>query len=183
MSKTSRRGQLLIASATMTDPNFARSVVLLVRDEEDGGTFGLVLNRPLEISVADACGDQIDAAKQVETPLNQGGPCQGPFTALHASAQVGGEPVVEGVWFSAEQPQIESLLWHDSRPVKYMAGYAGWSPSQLDAEIDSGAWVLMPALAEHVFELRPNLWHKLSAWLTLERKIPWQSVPDDPSVN
>ena len=55
--------------------------------------------------------------------------------------------------------------------------------AQLDAEVDSGAWVLTPALPEHVFEPRPNLWQKLMAWLTLERKIPWQSVPDDPTVN
>ena len=86
MSKNSRRGQLLIASATMTDPNFARSVVLLVRDNEDEGTFGLVINRPLAISVSDGLGDQVEAARQVQTALHQGGPCQGPFTALHASA-------------------------------------------------------------------------------------------------
>ena len=167
----------------MTDPNFARSVVLLVRDSDEEGTFGLVLNRPLGLSVADGYGDQLDAARQVDSALNQGGPCHGPFTVLHASEQVGGEAVVDGVWFSAEQSQIESLLWHNARPAKYMTGYAGWAPTQLEAEIDAGAWVLTPALAEHVFELRPNLWQKLMAWLTLERKIPWQSVPDDPTVN
>lgn len=167
----------------MLDPNFARTVVLVVRDDQAEGSFGLVLNRPTEVTVAEACGDQIDAAKQVGSSLNQGGPCQGPLTALHASQQVGGEEVMPGVLFSAERQEIESLMWHNAMPAKYMAGYAGWAPTQLEAEIDSGAWVITPALPEHVFEIRENLWQKLSAWLTLERRVDWQHLPDDPSLN
>ena len=179
----SRRGQLLIASAQMMDPNFARSVVLIVRDDEEEGAFGLVLNRPLELTVAEVCGEQVDAAKSVDAPINQGGPCQGPLTVLHASESVGGEPVIPGVLFTAEREQIESLMWHDAKPVKYMAGYAGWGPKQLDGEIEQGAWVLTPARAEHVFDSRENLWAKLSAWLTLEKSVDWDHIPDDPSVN
>ena len=167
----------------MLDPNFARSVVFIVRDDDEEGTFGLVLNRPMDLSVAQACGDQVDAAKNVEIAINQGGPCPGPLTALHASTQVGGEEVMPGVLFSADREQIESLMWHNVSPAKYMAGYAGWAPKQLDAEIDQGAWVLTPALPDHIFERRENLWQKLSAWLTLERRIDWRDVPDDPSVN
>lgn len=167
----------------MLDPNFARSVVLIVRDHEEEGSFGLILNRPTQISVAEACGDQVDAAKHVNGVINEGGPCQGPLTALHASKQIGGEEVLPGLLFSAEKGEIESLMWHNVSPIKYMAGYAGWSPKQLDAEIEQGAWVLTDAGPEHVFESRENLWQKLSAWLTLERKVDWQSIPDDPSLN
>lgn len=183
MAEQSRRAQLLIASATMLDPNFARAVVLIVRDHIEEGSFGLILNRPTEITLAEACGDQIDAAKQVSATINEGGPCQGPLTALHASEQIGGEEVMPGLLFSAEKGEIESLMWHDVSPIKYLAGYAGWAPKQLDAEIASGAWVLARAMPEHVFESRENLWQKLSAWLTLEQRVDWQSIPDDPSVN
>jgi putative transcriptional regulator len=179
----SRRGKLLIASATMLDPNFARSVVLIVRDDEDEGAFGLVLNRTLDVTVASAIGDQVEAAKSVEAPLSQGGPCQGPLTVLHASEAVGGEQVIPGVLFTADREQIESIMWHNVSPVRYMAGYAGWSPAQLDNEIDAGAWVLTPATAEHVFDGSENLWSRLSAWLTLEKAVRWDRIPDDPSVN
>jgi putative transcriptional regulator len=179
----SHRAQLLIASATMLDMNFARSVVLIVRDDAEEGVFGLVLNRPLDVTVARACGGQLEAAKHVETQLNRGGPCKGPLTALHASAQVGGEEVLPGVLFTDRRDQIESLMWHNASPAKYMAGFAGWVPHQLDAEIESGAWLLMPASAEQVFERRENLWQKLSAWLTLERRGHWRDIPDDPSTN
>ena len=50
-----RKGQLLVASGRLLDPNFARSVVLIVQHDEDG-VLGVVLNRPLEMSVAEACG-------------------------------------------------------------------------------------------------------------------------------
>src|SRR4051812_39065703 len=104
-----RAGHLLIASGRLRDPNFFKTVVLLVRDDEEGA-LGVVLNRPLEITVADACGDQVDAASAVTDPIHQGGPCEGPLTALHTNLSVDGDEVVADVRFSMERPAIEWLL-------------------------------------------------------------------------
>jgi putative transcriptional regulator len=177
----SRRGQLLIASPRLRDPNFFKSVVLIVKDEEDGA-LGVILNRPLEITVADACGAQIDAASDVDQPIHQGGPCEGPLTVLHASDDAGGESVVAGVRFSMDKEDIEQLMRDNFTPIKYFAGYSGWGKGQLQAEIDEGAWVLVPATREHVFDKQGD-WSKLSTWLSVGRMIDIDKIPDDPSVN
>jgi putative transcriptional regulator len=177
----SRRGQLLIASPRLRDPNFFKTVVLLVKDEEEGA-LGVILNRPLEITVADACGEQVVAAQDVEEPVHQGGPCDGPLTVLHGNPVAGGEEVIDGVRFSMDKDDIEWLMANNKAPIKYFAGYSGWGAGQLQSEIDEGAWLLVPASAEHVFEME-GVWSKLSTWLALGKQIEIERIPDDPSVN
>jgi putative transcriptional regulator len=177
----SRRGQILIASPQLRDPNFLRTLVLIVRDEEEG-TLGLVLNRPLEVTVADACGQAIEAAAGVQLPLFHGGPCDGPLTVLHDSIAAGDE-VLPGVRFSADREEIELLMSNSPPNVKYFAGYAGWSPQQLDAELAEGAWHRIPAEASHVFGQSKSLWSKLMTWIALGRSVGLDRIPDDPSLN
>src|SRR3569833_2492734 len=98
----SRRGKLLVASPRLRDPNFFKAVVLIVKDEDDGA-LGVILNRPLEISVADACGEEVQAAENVEEFIHQGGPCEGPLTVLHGNPAAGGDEVIEGVRFSMDK--------------------------------------------------------------------------------
>lgn len=177
----SRRGQLLVASARLRDPNFFKTVVLLVRDEEDGA-LGVILNRPMEITVAEAVGQQVDAASDVEEPIHQGGPCEGPLTALHTNLSVEGDEVIENVRFSMDKRAIEWLLENNQGPIKYFAGYSGWGKGQLDGEINEGAWLLVPAEEAHVFEGKAD-WSKLTTWLSLGKKIDISRIPDDPRVN
>src|SRR6476620_6048920 len=114
------------------DPNFARSIVLIVREDEDS-VIGLVLNRPLELSVEQACGDQIDAADGVHQFIHQGGPCPGPLMVLYASNdgdEADGEAVVPGIRFTAQRDEIEELMRRAPQRVKYFANYSGWGPGQ-----------------------------------------------------
>jgi len=177
----SRAGQLLIASARLRDPNFFKTVVLLVRDEEDGA-LGVILNRPLDVTVADACGEQVDEAKNVDEPIHQGGPCEGPLTALHTNLSVEGDEVITNVRFSMSKEAIEWLLANNVGPIKYFAGYSGWGKGQLDNELAEGAWLLAPASEEHVYEGKAD-WNKLTTWMSLGQKIDIDRIPDDPRVN
>ena len=177
----SRRGQLLIASPRLRDPNFFKAVVLIIKDEEDGA-FGVILNRPLELTVAAACAEHIDAAEEITDPLHQGGPCEGLLTVLHNNPAGGGEEVVEGVRFCMDKEDVEWLMTHNKGSAKYFAGYSGWGKGQLDAEIDEGAWQLTPATAEHVFEKHGD-WSKLTTWLALGKAMDIERIPDDPNMN
>lgn len=78
----SLRGKFLLASASLEEPNFTRTVILVVRHDEEGA-LGLVVNRPLGVSLAEACAEEVEAAKGVEVPLFLGGPCSGPLVAVH----------------------------------------------------------------------------------------------------
>ena len=70
----STRGQLLIAGPSLTDPNFWRTVVLVVEHSDDGA-LGLVLNRPSETTVGEAV-SELEALLDLEDPLYVGGPVQ-----------------------------------------------------------------------------------------------------------
>ena len=180
-----RVGQLLVASRHLLDPNFVRSVVLIVQQDE-GGVIGLILNRPLELTVAQACEPSAEEVADVDEKLSQGGPCPGPLMVLHANQLVGGEPVVDGVRFTTEREDIRSLMdGSTGGSVRYFAGYSGWSPEQLETEIGQGAWLLAPASVDEVFgDVSPeSLWNKLTTRLTVGKWIDVERMPEDPSVN
>ena len=179
----SRKGQLLIASGRLLDPNFARSVVLIVQHDDDG-VLGVILNRPLEMSVAEACGPMVESAGEVECAINQGGPCPGPLMVLHGDADAGGEQIVEGIWFTAEREPIEQIMRADAQPAKYFANYSGWGSDQLEREINEGSWIVTPATTYDVFDAEPEThWNKLTARLTAGGYINPDHIPDDPSMN
>jgi putative transcriptional regulator len=142
---------------------------------------GVIINRPLEVRVNDFS-EQIAAAAGVDQPLHQGGPCEGPLTALHMNFAVSGDAVAGDIRFSMEKDAIEWLMENNKGPIKFFAGYSGWSRGQLDSEIDEGAWVMTEASQEHVFE-RQGDWSKLSTWLALGKSMDIDRIPDDPSVN
>ena len=180
-----RIGQLLVASRQLLDPNFVRTVVLIVQQDE-GGVIGLILNRPLELTVAEACDPAAEEIADVDEKLNQGGPCPGPLMVLHSNQLVGGEPVIDGVRFTTEREDIRSLMDDgDAGSVRYFAGYSGWSPEQLETEIGQGAWLLAPASSNEVFggASPESLWAKLSTRLTVGKWIDVERMPEDPSLN
>jgi len=87
---------------------------------------------------------------------------------------------------STEKDNVEWLLETGAEPMKFFIGYAGWSPGQLEAEMETGAWLTAPASAEHIFKPNDRLWAELLrsvdptlTALGLNPKI----VPDDPSMN
>jgi putative transcriptional regulator len=182
---STRAGQLLIASSSLQDPNFANTVVLIISDDKSG-TMGLVLNRPLATSVKEACEEVLEIPCEVESPLHQGGPVESLLTVLHTREAAGETKVIDGVYFTAEKEKILELMGDEDEPevkAKYFAGYAGWGAGQLDAEIGTGAWLLVPAESRHVFGGDDNLWARLMTEVTLGKWVDPRRIPDDPSVN
>lgn len=135
-----RRGCLLVATPQLEDPNFRRSVILII-DHGSEGSLGVILNRPSEISV-----DQIVpgwAASSSSAPrVFSGGPVQtNSLVALAlASAPLrGATSVTEHIALLnlEEEPDIAQ---QDFENVCLYLGYSGWSPGQLQAELQEGAW-------------------------------------------
>jgi putative transcriptional regulator len=182
----SLQGKLLIAAPQMDDPNFARSVLLMIQHDEEGA-MGLILNRPLETTLQEALdqsGEEEAAGSDAPNlPLHQGGPCEGPLMVVHTHASVSQVEVMEGVHFSTERPNVEWLLENNQGPIKFFLGYAGWSPGQLEAEIEAGGWLTAAATAESVFADGENQWQRLHAQLTLGRGLNPRIIPIDPRLN
>lgn len=181
----SLQGQLLVATPQLLDPNFFRTVVLIVQHDQ-GSALGLVLNRALDTSVRDAWQEVSAEACEVDGPLHQGGPCDGPLMVVHTDPACSAMEVAEGIHFTADREDVEQLAARNDSPMKFFVGYAGWGPGQLEAEIEEGSWVVIPATPEQVFSEEEDLWARAYAQVVPSVAFPWldpDRIPDDPSVN
>ena len=180
---TSLRGKLLIASPALSDPNFARSVVLIAEHTQDGA-MGLLLNRPSEAEVSVAVGE-LDAIVAPGDLVYEGGPVQpnavmvlAEFNDPKAAAAI----VIGDVGFLPSRGDPEALA-DGLRRTRVFAGHSGWSGGQLDSELGEGSWLVVEARIDDVFAPDPDeLWGE-----ALQRKGgPYAllaRMPEDPSVN
>jgi putative transcriptional regulator len=177
------RGQLLVASPALLDPNFQRTVVLIA-EHDDSGAMGVVLNRLTELTVGDAApvlGNIVEPGAVV----HEGGPVQPTAVVILAQfhdAASAAVPVFGDIGFVAGDADFEAL-GPELRRARVFAGLAGWSPGQLEAELERDDWVLEPALPDDVFSDNPEaLWASV-----LERKggsfALLARMPPDPSLN
>jgi putative transcriptional regulator len=183
MIAESLAGQLLLASPSLLDPNFVRSVVL-IGVHNDEGAMGVVLNRPSTVTVREAV-PQLEPAVDELEPVYVGGPVQPTSVVCLAEflEPALAEVLVLGrIGFPAPDTGIEELAEATARR-RVFAGYAGWSEGQLDTEIEQGDWIAQPALPEDVFSDAPGeLWssvltRKGGSYALIAR------MPPDPSVN
>lgn len=181
----SLKGQFLLASPRLLDPNFARTVVLMVQ-HGDEGALGLIVNRPLDATVKQVCDQVLSCPCAVEGVLHQGGPCEGPLMVLHGQEEESDTEVVPGVYFTTERDKIESLMRAGEGLSKFFVGYAGWGAGQLEAEMETGSWVTTPADSGQIFtegDGLENQWTRLLTRVNLSQYIDPDRIPDDPSVN
>jgi putative AlgH/UPF0301 family transcriptional regulator len=159
-----RAGTLLVASRDLPDPNFARTVILLVKYDADG-VVGLILNRPTDVPLSRALEGQ--TAKSRADPVYLGGPVEtsAVFTLLRSPSKVeGGEPILGGVYLIVGTTLLERTL--SARPdpsdLHVYLGYAGWTKEQLRKETELGAWFIFQADAGSVFDSNPDsLWPRM----------------------
>jgi len=167
------------------DPNFARTVVLVGEHNEDGA-LGVVLSRPSDTTVSEAVPDLVDLVEH-QAAVHVGGPVQ-PSAVLvlaefdHPDAS---QTLVLGdVGFLAlDDDEGERVATRALRRARVYAGYAGWGPGQLEAELERDDWLVEDAGADDVFAPEPaGLWA-----LVLDRKGGhWRLIarmPADPSQN
>jgi putative transcriptional regulator len=183
MMAESLAGQLLLASPTLLDPNFQRTVVLVgVHNEE--GAMGVILNRPSEVTVADAV-PQLEGTVGSLEPVYVGGPVQPSsivFLGEFEDSAPVGLLVLGRIGFPAPDAGADDLC-EATRRGRVFAGYAGWASGQLEQELAGGDWISQTALPEDVFTEDPEeLWgsvltRKGGSYALLAR------MPLDPSLN
>ena len=181
----SLKGHLLIAAARLMDPNFFRTVVLIVQHNEQGA-LGLVLNRPTDTTISEAW-EQIDEMPcPAEGFIHQGGPCEGPLMAVHGDCEAADIEVMPGVYFATERDFINKVVTQADVAKKFFVGYAGWSPGQLESELEDGGWLVAQATTEVVFADDPEQWTKLMKGISFNAiygGLDPKLIPPDPSMN
>ncbi|MFN8077270.1 MAG: YqgE/AlgH family protein [Kineosporiaceae bacterium] len=179
-------GRLLVAAPTLEDPSFRRSVVLVL-DHGDTGALGVVVNRPLDVDV--------DAVLPVWQPhvtapgrLFQGGPVQlDSALGLVAVPGDGEEPAgVKRILGSIGLVDLDTppeLIRGGVAGVRIFAGYAGWSPGQLEGEVAEGSWFVVDCEPRDPFSATPSrLWSEVLR-RQRGRLALLSTYPDDPARN
>lgn len=160
------KGKLLVASRQIGDPNFGRTVILLVAYEEGGGAMGVIVNRPTPIPLAKVL-PQFEALASHRDQVWLGGPVlPTSLMVLQKSPKPAGEAeaVFDDVYVLTSRDSVEGLFGSDKRPGRFRAyaGHAGWGPGQLETEIERGDWLVLPARPDVVFSKEPGaVWERL----------------------
>lgn len=178
-------GKLLVASADLGDPNFARSVVLMLQHEEQGA-IGLVLNRRSGTHLAAIWNQVSDEPCPLDLPVMTGGPVEGPLVIVHADAELTERQIMPGVHFAAHKELITQLLENGGQPMRVFAGYSGWGGGQLETELEEGSWGITDATREIIFGDEESLWLQATKRIAddnLIRDLGVRHVPDQPWLN
>jgi putative transcriptional regulator len=191
MADGSLSGRLLVATPLLGDANFRRTVILIVDDREGEGTIGVVVNRPSDVQVSDVLPSWAGVVTE-PTVVFSGGPVSTDSALALALARNGGDPVG---WRSLDSAPVmrrvglvdleapPELLAQGVTSFRVFAGYAGWGPGQLQAEIDEGSWYVLRGEPADAFDDDPGrLWravlHRQGGEIALVA-----TFPDDPACN
>lgn len=187
MADTALKGRLLVASPTLRDRNFYRSVVLVL-EHTDEGALGLVLNRPSNTTVAEPLRGWSELATDPSVVF-VGGPVQ-PNAAIclarvgprPAGDHTGWTPLVDGLGtVDLDRDPLELAGYVEG--VRIFAGYAGWASGQLESEIGARAWLVTDAEPDDPMTGHPRL-----LWKAVLRRQGGETAllstyPHDPSLN
>ncbi len=180
----SLKGQLILDQGKLRGSFFHRGVILICEHDSEGA-FGLVLNHSTKNKVGDAVVAKLPEALK-EQQLYLGGPVQPQaLSFLHNDAYLPDANVLPNLNLGHS---LDSLLdiadsFSSTQRVKIFAGYAGWSPGQLDGEMERDTWMTHPASLELIFHPQPE-----DLWQVILREKGWKykliaEAPDDASWN
>lgn len=181
----SLQAHFLVASPYLSDGNFYRSVVLMIKHDEEGA-LGVVLNRPTSSSVQDVWKLVAEEPVSCKKPIFYGGPVMGPLVAVHGMKSQAEAEILDGVYFSAHKDQLRRIVSQTRKPFRLFSGYSGWGGGQLEGELEAGGWLVAPATPELVFHKNDDLWEIVSNRIGLDilsAGVKTRHVPADPSLN
>ncbi|HEY4349373.1 MAG TPA: YqgE/AlgH family protein [Gaiellaceae bacterium] len=174
-------GSLLISSPSLVDPNFRRTVVLMTHHDAEGAV-GLVLSRPSEMRIDEAV-PGLSHLPYADEVVYIGGPVQPEAVVVLVDldeAIPDGEPIVGNVIYMPPGIDVDEIQIARAR---VFAGYSGWGPGQLEAELEEPSWIVAAAEPEDVFASDSNeLWrtvlHRKGGKFALIATMPY-----DPTLN
>lgn len=178
-------GRLLVATPRLHDPNFTRTVILVLNHDDDGA-LGVVINRPSTMPVSQVLPTWADSVSSPKLVFG-GGPVS-PESALAVAVAIGAGPPggfhAVGESFGLVDLDAEPAdVLPDLAGVRIFSGYAGWGANQLEGEIEEGSWYVVEVTLADLVTLDPD-----KLWRQVLRRQPGElafvaTIPDDPSHN
>ncbi len=180
-----QKGTFLIATPDIDAGFFFRGVIM-VCEHNANGSFGLLINKALDLELP----DEIININQLANPhigIRAGGPVQtNQMMLLHSSNQIENQTlkICEGVYLGGDLQFLQESILDPNGPYIHLCfGYAGWGTGQLEREFLDGHWFLHPADVNHIFYTPAD-----KLWQTLLREMGGKyatlsMIPEDLSLN
>lgn len=181
------RGDLLIAQPLMSDPSFARSVVMLLDNDMHGGYLGLILNRELPFRLSDLFPEWNGA---INVSLYSGGPVDPQRLFMLHTLGTALDQVLEiapGLYVGGDIKRVKEYV-NDTQDIdghlRFFVGYSGWTSGQLESELLSRSWaVTTPKDCNRLLEGAGDGFWRREVEKLGESFRAWLSVPEDPMYN
>ena len=178
-----RQGIILISEPSLRDFYFRQSVVLLAEHNAEG-SFGIIINKPIETRISEVLKDFPD----VDMPLYLGGPVKtDSLFFIHTKEDIANSlKIIDGLYWGGDIEVITEMISMgliNENEIRFFIGYSGWNPNQLDREIKEKSWVLSHTSAEEIINKQPKkLWPGYLRSMGSDYAI-WANFPSDPSYN
>ncbi len=178
------QGKLLISEPFLNDFYFKRSVVLLAEHNEEG-SFGFIINKPIEIKAYDLLKEFAD----FEPRIYLGGPVK--TDTIYAIHSLGNKipdskKIINGLYWGGNVDIIFEMISNkkiNANDICFYIGYSGWNANQLNNELKQNAWIVMNATLEQIKSKKPeNLWSDILKTMGNDYAI-WANPPLNPSLN
>ena len=176
-------GKVLISEPFLPDPNFNRSVILLVEHNKEG-TIGFVLNRPSDLMITDV----IDEFPNSKIPVFLGGPVGlDQLFYMHTAGNLitGSKEILPGLFWGGNFEQIKLLIESGeitSNGIRFFVGYSGWSEHQLAEEVKERSWIVSKLKTHEIMSDSSSFWEDALKGMGKEFKV-FAQFPEDPSLN
>lgn len=180
---TPGQGRILISEPLLNDSYFKRSVVLLTEHSEEGSV-GFVLNKPIDIPITDIISD----FPTFETTLYVGGPV-GKDTVhyIHTLGELipNSVHVKDDIYWGGDFDQVKEYIREgliQPSQIRFFLGYSGWSPNQLEGELENNAWLVSEVDSTKIMQPDEDMWKKILHSLGSHYKS-WTNCPENPTMN
>jgi putative transcriptional regulator len=171
-------GSLLLAHPALGDKNFCRSVIGIARHKRSSGAFGIMLNRPLRLTLGDFDGEKWSGLENV--PVYEGGPVGKDRLILSALEWRRG--IFKWYLGLTHDGAMKMIRDNPSVSLQAFVGYAGWNNGQLEREVKTCSWVLAPIVPDFLINPTSRLWVDL-LWRFHPMLALCGSIPAHPSMN
>lgn len=178
-----KQGRILISEPLLSDTYFKRSVVFIT-EYSDKGAVGFVLNKPVDLPINEMLSDFPDFHTQVYI----GGPvAKDTIHFLHTLGKLvpNSVHVVDNIYWGGDFDSLKELINEGivkPSQVRFFLGYSGWSPNQLEGEIDDNAWIVTSVESTKIMSADKDIWKQTLDELGKKYKV-WANFPENPAMN
>ncbi len=178
------KGKILISEPFLLDYYFKRSVVLLAEHNEEG-SFGLIVNKPVEWKL----GTILKGFPDFDAPVYIGGPVKtDSLFFIHTRADIIDDSleILDGLYWGGDIEIVKELIMINRiarNEIKFFVGYSGWVANQLEEELERNSWLVSKIKPQKIMQAdTENLWDDTLEQLGEDYSY-WSNFPSDPAMN